>query len=133
MAAGPGGTRVSRRLRVNPILCEAHGVCAELLPELIGLDPWGYPVLAKEPVPPEWSRWPAAHRRLSALALLSSPSRQPGQALAVAPASPLRLRHHQHRLDHVAVVRGLEGLVDLVERERLDQPVDTGTGPGRSA
>ena len=26
-------------LRVNPIACEAHGVCAELLPELITLDP----------------------------------------------------------------------------------------------
>lgn len=42
---------MSKRLRVNPILCEAHGVCAELLPELIQLDPWGYPVLAKRPVP----------------------------------------------------------------------------------
>ena len=44
---------MSKRLRVNPILCEAHGVCAGLLPELITLDPWGYPMLAKEPVPPE--------------------------------------------------------------------------------
>jgi ferredoxin len=43
---------VSRRLRVNPILCQAHGVCAELLPELIRLDPWGYPILAEGPVPP---------------------------------------------------------------------------------
>ena len=39
-------------LRVNPIACEAHGVCAELLPELITLDPWGYPILAQGPVPP---------------------------------------------------------------------------------
>ena len=37
---------MSKQLRVNPILCEAHGVCAELLPELIRLDPWGYPILA---------------------------------------------------------------------------------------
>ena len=29
---GPGRHAVSKRLRVNPILCEAHGVCAELLP-----------------------------------------------------------------------------------------------------
>ncbi|HTR92585.1 MAG TPA: hypothetical protein VMI73_12680 [Trebonia sp.] len=50
---GAGGALVSKRLRVNPILREAHGVCARLLPELITLDPWGYPVLAKEPVPPE--------------------------------------------------------------------------------
>lgn len=39
-------------LRVNPIACEAHGVCAELLPELITLDPWGYPIVAPGPVPP---------------------------------------------------------------------------------
>ncbi len=29
------------RLRVNPITCDAHGVCAELLPEFIRLDPGG--------------------------------------------------------------------------------------------
>jgi ferredoxin len=33
------------RLRVNPITCEAHGMCAELLPERITLDEWGYPIL----------------------------------------------------------------------------------------
>jgi ferredoxin len=33
------------RLRVNPIACRAHGLCAELLPELVRLDEWGYPVL----------------------------------------------------------------------------------------
>ena len=39
-------------LRVNPINCTGHGVCAELLPELIVLDEWGYPMIAKSPVPP---------------------------------------------------------------------------------
>jgi ferredoxin len=39
------------RLRVNPITCAAHGVCAELLPELITVDPWGYPIIADRPVP----------------------------------------------------------------------------------
>jgi ferredoxin len=33
------------RLTVRPIQCRAHGLCAELLPELIELDEWGYPVL----------------------------------------------------------------------------------------
>jgi ferredoxin len=41
------------RLRVNPIDCDGRGVCAELLPELISLDEWGYPVVADKPVPPE--------------------------------------------------------------------------------
>jgi len=39
------------KLRVNPIACTGHGVCAELLPELIEPDPWGYPLLADAPVP----------------------------------------------------------------------------------
>jgi ferredoxin len=39
-------------LRVNPIACSGHGVCAELLPELIALDEWGYPMIANTPVPP---------------------------------------------------------------------------------
>lgn len=42
---------VSHRLRVNPIMCQAHGMCAELLPEFITLDPWGYPIIPDEPVP----------------------------------------------------------------------------------
>jgi len=36
---------VSEILRVNPIKCTGHGVCAELLPELIEMDPWGYPIV----------------------------------------------------------------------------------------
>ena len=43
-------------LRVDPIACAGHGVCAELLPELITLDEWGYPVLADRPVPRELAR-----------------------------------------------------------------------------
>jgi ferredoxin len=42
---------VSHVLRVNPIACDAHGVCADLLPEMIGLDPWGYPIIEPGPVP----------------------------------------------------------------------------------
>ena len=40
------------RLVVDPIACDAAGVCAELLPELITLDPWGYPVIDEGEVPP---------------------------------------------------------------------------------
>jgi ferredoxin len=39
------------RLRVDPIRCTGHGLCAELLPEAVTLDEWGYPILA--PVPDE--------------------------------------------------------------------------------
>lgn len=65
---------MSKRLRVNPLLCQAHGVCAELLPELIRLDPWGYPILAPGPVPRDLA--PLARRTAAscpALALLLEP------------------------------------------------------------
>jgi ferredoxin len=42
---------VSARLRLNPIACEAHGLCAELLPERITLDEWGYPIIDDRPIP----------------------------------------------------------------------------------
>jgi ferredoxin len=42
---------MAETLRVNPINCTGHGVCAELLPELISLDEWGYPVIDPRPVP----------------------------------------------------------------------------------
>lgn len=42
---------MSHHLRVNPITCDAHGMCAELLGELITLDEWGYPILTKSQVP----------------------------------------------------------------------------------
>lgn len=41
---------MTERLRVNPIACEAHGMCAELLPERITLDEWGYPVIDDQPL-----------------------------------------------------------------------------------
>ena len=64
------------KLKVNPIACSGHGVCAELLPELITLDEWGYPLLADEPVPARLAR--RARRTVTdcpALALLLT--RQP--------------------------------------------------------
>jgi ferredoxin len=41
------------KLRVDPIMCDGHGMCAELLPELIRLDDWGYPILDVAEVPAE--------------------------------------------------------------------------------
>ena len=39
-------------IEIDPIKCEAHGLCAELLPERITLDEWGYPLIDQTPVPP---------------------------------------------------------------------------------
>jgi ferredoxin len=44
---------VTRELRVDPIACEGHGLCAELFPERIRLDDWGYPIVARGPIPKE--------------------------------------------------------------------------------
>jgi len=33
------------QLQLNPTTCDAHGFCVELLPELVTLDEWGYPLL----------------------------------------------------------------------------------------
>ena len=33
------------RLHLDPTACDGHGFCAEVLPDLIGLDEWEYPVL----------------------------------------------------------------------------------------
>ena len=55
---------MSYRLRVNPITCDAHGVCAELLPEFIRLDPWGYPIVPRADLPADL----VEHARLAAAA-----------------------------------------------------------------
>jgi ferredoxin len=41
---------MAERVRVNPITCKAHGMCAELLPERITLDEWGYPIVDDRPL-----------------------------------------------------------------------------------
>jgi ferredoxin len=42
---------MAETLKVNPIACTGHGVCAELLPELVSLDEWGFPIVDPRPVP----------------------------------------------------------------------------------
>ena len=47
------------RLRVNPVACDAFGYCAELLPEIVLRDEWGYPILDRGPHPAAALRvWP---------------------------------------------------------------------------
>ena len=43
-------TRVTFQLKVDPVACDAYGYCAELLPEHVTLDEWGYPVVNGSPV-----------------------------------------------------------------------------------
>jgi ferredoxin len=41
------------RTLIDPVAGDADGHCAELLPESITLDEWGYPVVDGKPLPPE--------------------------------------------------------------------------------
>lgn len=36
---------MTRALRVDWPACKARGLCSELLPEIVSLDEWGYPVV----------------------------------------------------------------------------------------
>ncbi|HVC23409.1 MAG TPA: ferredoxin [Candidatus Dormibacteraeota bacterium] len=65
-------------LHVNPITCAGHGLCAELLPEAVRLDDWGYPIVDPSPVSPRiqgHARRAVAACPTLALALRSAPAR----------------------------------------------------------
>jgi ferredoxin len=71
---------MSHQLRVNPIACNGHGVCAELLPEIIEPDPWGYPILRSAKIPPALvthARRAVATCPTLALLLERAPARRP--------------------------------------------------------
>ena len=38
------------KLAVDRIKCDGRGLCAELIPERIELDEWGYPIVRGEPI-----------------------------------------------------------------------------------
>jgi len=41
---------MSLRIRIDPVACSGHGACAELLPGIVTLDEWGYPIEPGQPV-----------------------------------------------------------------------------------
>jgi ferredoxin len=56
-------------LTVDRIRCDGRGLCAELLPELIRPDDWGYPIVAPGPVPDRML--PLAQRAVSRCPVLA--------------------------------------------------------------
>jgi ferredoxin len=96
-AVGPGGLTMAEQpaieLRIDRIACDGYGLCAELLPELIELDDWGYPIVGRAAVPGEL----LGHARRAvdacpvlALRLAARPAVQP--AAQRAPARSERVR-----------------------------------------
>jgi ferredoxin len=55
---------MSERVSVDWVACQGRGLCAELLPERIVLDPWGYPFVDGQPLSPDLLR----HARAAAKA-----------------------------------------------------------------
>ncbi len=62
-------------LHLDPIKCTGHGLCAELLPELIELDEWGYPIIPGREIAPHELR--AARRAVTACPTLALQLRRP--------------------------------------------------------
>jgi ferredoxin len=65
------------RLSVDWLRCDGHGVCAEIAPELITLDDWGYPIMHHDVT---WATERVARK-----------------AVELCPALALRLRSTQRR------------------------------------
>ncbi len=64
-----------RVLRVDWPACHARGLCAELLPEVVELDEWGYPVVGGEITPELLATAREAVRMCPRLALRIVPPR----------------------------------------------------------
>lgn len=70
--------RTDHRIVIDRIGCTGHGLCAELFPEQLSLDEWGYPVLSPGRIP-------------------GSQLRHARRAVAACPALALRLETSQTR------------------------------------
>jgi ferredoxin len=92
--AGGGAAPAGNALHVDWTRCDGHGLCAELLPELLQRDEWGYPIArsgaATRNVPVPQHLLPYAGRAVDAcprLALRLRPA-HPGGGPGAAAGSP---------------------------------------------
>jgi ferredoxin len=68
-------------LHVDPIACDGRGLCAELFPERVDLDEWGYPLIDGDAIDPALEK----HAR---------------RAVAACPTLALRLQREKVRSGH---------------------------------
>src|SRR5260370_9485831 len=80
------GMKTETHMTIDRIKCDGHGLCPELLPELIRLDDWGYPIISHGPI----------SKRLAPLAQ---------RAIATSPVLPLA-RHREPRQRRAQSSRG---------------------------
>jgi ferredoxin len=67
--AGHGWMAMTLRIVADWIACDGRGVCAELFPERITLDEWGFPIISGAAITPELE--PHARRAVAACPLLA--------------------------------------------------------------
>jgi len=60
-------SRTHHRIIIDRIGCTGHGLCAELLPEHLALDEWGYPIQSPGAIP-------AVHLRHARRAVAACPA-----------------------------------------------------------
>jgi ferredoxin len=77
---------MSEKLQLDPIACTGHGLCAELFPERIWLDEWGYPVIEDGVLTPELLKH--ARRAVDACPTLALRLGRERQAAAARTARP---------------------------------------------
>jgi ferredoxin len=58
-----------RVLKIDMLACDGRGVCAELFPERIAMDDWGYAIV--DPTPIDASLMPHAKRAVAACPVLA--------------------------------------------------------------
>ena len=73
MTKGP-----QQHMFIDRIKCDGHGLCAELLPELIRLDDWGFPIITPGPIPERLL--PLAQRAVANCPTLALALRQEAQS-----------------------------------------------------
>ena len=75
---------MGERLAIDRIRCDGYGMCAEMFPEGIELDDWGYPILRPGVIPN--GLLPHARRSVDvcpvlALRLVNAPARSPSRSV----------------------------------------------------
>jgi ferredoxin len=86
---------MDHRMDIDWTACQGHGLCAELLPDHITLDEWGYPLTDGAPIPPRTlKRARGAASNCPVLALKLRPAGAPLQGRGELRDQPQRTRGH---------------------------------------
>jgi len=101
------------KLTWHPIRCTGHGLCAEIFPQRVELDDWGYPVISLDPIPPEMLQW-------AARAVAACPER----ALRLIPADPGRQGAAVLVVNHGAAPDAAPGVGHSAERPPVEPDSD---------